>query len=142
MTEQKGKQKNSIKDIVSIATALADYITDRGAVPQQNGACDENFEFYRTLAPYYIRNLPVYDGWGNSYRVYCGEACNGKYGISGCGANDFVVVSYGRDGKKEDWVFDPSNPEAGLYELETLDDFDKDIIIWNEAWIRAPKLKK
>jgi hypothetical protein len=131
-----------MKEITVVCTALGDHITDHGVAPRQEGACDENFEFFRALAPFYVRNLPVYDGWGNAYRVYCSEACNGKYGISGCGPNDFLVVSYGRDRMKEDWVFDPSNPEAGLYELNNLDDFDKDLIIWNGSWIRAPKLKR
>ena len=76
------------------------------------------------------------------YRVYCGEACNGKYGISGCGPDDFVVVSYGRDGKEEDWLYDFNNPKAGLYEVVSLDDFDKDIVMWNGSWIRAPRLRR
>jgi len=142
MTKQRELQRISMKEVTVVCTALADYITDHGIAPRQDGAYDENFEFFRALAPFYVRNLPVYDGWGNAYRVYCGEACNGKYGISGCGIDDFLVVSYGRDRTKEDWVFDPNNPEAGLYELNNLDDFDKDLIIWNGSWIRAPRLKR
>ena len=138
VAEQKGKLRNSMKDIVTVTTALADYITDHGIAPEQNGTYDENIEFCKALSPFYVRNLPIYDGWGNPIRVYCGEACNGKYGISGCGPDDIVVVSYGRDGKKEDWEFDPSNPGAGLYAVEFLDDFNKDIIMWNGSWIRAP----
>ncbi|GAG16576.1 unnamed protein product, partial [marine sediment metagenome] len=51
----------------------------------------------------------------------------------------FIVVSYGRDGKKEDWKFDPENPEAGLIEMKTEDDFNIDIIMWKGYWIRAPR---
>ena len=142
INEQKSKQKNSMKDIVTIATALADYITDHGVAPEQEGTFDENVEFQKALSPFYVRNLPINDGWFNAYRVYCGEACNGKYGISGCGLDDFVVVSYGRDGEKEDWEFDRKNPKAGLYVPETLDDFDKDIVRWNGSWVRAPDFRR
>lgn len=139
ITELKRKQMFSMKDIGTIATALADYVTDNGVLPEQDGLYDENFEFIKALSPYYVRNLPLHDGWGNPYRVYCGEACNGKYGISGCGPDDFVVVSYGRDKKKEDFEFDPIDPGAGLFEIESADDFDKDLIMWNGSWVRAPR---
>ncbi len=142
MTKQKSKQIMTMKEIVTITTALLDYVTDFGIAPEQDGTYDENTEFCRALAPFYIRNLPIHDGWGNNYIVYCGEACNGKYGISGCTSDDIVVVSYGRDGKKEDWEFVPYNPSAGLYELETLDDFDKDIVMWNGSWVRVPRPKR
>jgi len=143
ITEQKAKQRNSMKDIASIATALADYITDHGVSPEQDGTYDENIEFCKALAPFYIRNLPIYDGWGNPFRVYCGEACNDVYrGITGCDYRDFIVVSYGRDGEKEDWEYDPTNSAAGLYELVTLDDFDKDIVMWNGSFVRAPRLRR
>jgi len=138
ITEQKQKQRISMKEIATIATALADYIKDHGVAPEQDGTYDENSEFCKALAPFYVRNLPIYDGWFNAYRVYCGEACNGKYGISGCGPDDFVIVSLGRDGEKEGWEYGRYNPAAGLYELVTLDDFDKDIVMWNGSWIRAP----
>lgn len=142
MTKQRDLQRISMKEITVVCTALADYITDFGIAPKQDGTYDENIELCKALAPFYVRNLPVYDGWGNAYLVYCGEACNGKYGIFGSGPDNFLVLSYGRDRMKEDWRFDPGNPEAGLYELNNLDDFDKDLIIWNGSWIRAPKLKR
>jgi hypothetical protein len=141
ITEQKEKQKSSMREIVMITTALADYITDFGVTPKQDGTYDENGEFCKALAPFYIRNLPIYDGWGNNYRVYCGEACNGKYGISGCGSDDFVVVSYGRDGIKDDWEFDPNNLKAGLYAAESIDNIDKDLVMWNGSWVHAPRIQ-
>lgn len=142
MAAQKKKQIMTMKEIVTITTALADYVTDFGIAPEQDGTYAENTEFCRALAPFYIRNLPIYDAWGNNYIVYCREARNGKYGISGCTSDDIVVISYGRDGKKEDWEFVPYNPGAGLYELEALDDFDKDIVMWNGSWVRVPRPKR
>jgi len=142
ITELKEKQKYTMMEIAMITTALADYVTDNGVPPKQDGPYDENLEFIKALSPFYVRNLPVHDGWFGPYRVYCGEACNGKYGISGCGADDFVVVSYGRDRKKEDFEFNPSNPEAGLFDIESADDFDKDLIMWNGSWVRAPRPRR
>jgi len=142
ITELKEKEKITMMEIAMITTALADYVSDNGVPPKQDGPYDENLEFIKALSPFYVRNLPVHDGWFGPYRVYCGEACNGKYGISGCGADDFVVVSYGRDRKKEDFEFNPSNPEAGLFDIESADDFDKDLIMWNGSWVRAPRPRR
>jgi len=142
ITELKKKQRYTMMDIRTITTALADYVSDNGVAPKQDGPYDENLEFIKALAPFYVRNLPVHDGWFNPYLVYCGEACNGKYGISGCGADDFVVVSYGRDKKKEAFTFNPSNPEAGIFEIESAEDFDKDLIMWNGSWVRAPRPRR
>ncbi len=142
IAELKEKQKYNMKDIMTITTALADYISDNDVLPKQDGIYDENGEFYKVLSPFYVYVLPITDAWGNNFRVYCGEACNGKYGISRCGADDFVVVSYGRDGKKEDFEFNPSDPGAGLFEIESADDFDKDLIMWNGSWVRAPRPKR
>jgi hypothetical protein len=142
ITELKEKLKYNMKDISVITTAMADYITDGNVLPKQDGIYDENSELYKKLSPFYVKVLPIKDTWGNNYRVYCGEACNGKYGISRCGADDFVVVSYGRDGKKEDFEFISYNPGAGLFEIESVDDFDKDLIMWNGSWVRAPRPKR
>ena len=142
IAELKEKQMNTMKDISTISTALADYVTDNGVTPEQDGTFEENEEFINALSPFYVKRLPILDAWGNPFRVYCGEACNGKYGITGCEADDFVVVSYGRDGKKEDFEFDRTNPEAGLFEIESADDFDKDIIMWNGSWVRAPRPRR
>ncbi|MGB2843647.1 MAG: hypothetical protein WBC02_02190 [Candidatus Aminicenantaceae bacterium] len=136
---QKAKQKNSMKDMVVISGSLADYVTDNGITPKQDGIYDRNSEFNKALSPFYVKILPVKDSWGNNFIVYCGKACSGKYGISGAVSDDFVVVSYGRDGKKDNWKFSPSNPEAGLFVVEDIEDFDKDLVAWNGSWIRAPR---
>lgn len=139
---QKAKQKSSMKDIATIAIALADYVTDNGIPPKQNGVYDSNSEFNKALSPFYVKVLPVKDQWGNNFRVYCGRACNGKYGISGAAGDDFVVVSYGRDGKKDSWKFSSSNPGTGLFVVKSIGDFDKDLVMWNGNWIRAPRTSR
>lgn len=136
---QAEKQKITMKNIMTIATGLTDYVTDHGVSPNQEGVYDESSEFYKALCPFYLKILLIKDSWGNNFRVYCGTACNGKYGISDCMADEFIIVSYGMDGKKEAWLFDPSDPEAGFFTILSSDDYNKDLIIWNGSWIRGPK---
>jgi type II secretory pathway pseudopilin PulG len=136
---QKAKVKATQKDMNIIAIALADYITDNGKTPVQNGRLEGNSEFPRALIPIYAKQIPVKDQWGNNFLVYCGEACNGQYGLSGCGVDDFLVVSLAKDGLKENWAYDPSSPDAGIYFHSSIRDFDNDLINYNGTWIRAPQ---
>ena len=131
------RRKKSMKDIIVISKAIADYFTDNEVLPEQDGNYGKNSSFYKALSPFYVKELPIKDGWGNNYLVYCGKACDEQFGFPG-NPDYFLVVSYGRDGKKEDWKFDPGNPEAGLFEAKIEDDFDIDIIMWKGLWIRAP----
>lgn len=136
---ERAKHMSSIKDIIAISTALTEYIIDQGVAPRQFGGYDENSKFYKALSPSYLRIIPIKDKWGNDFRVYCGEGCNDIYrGISGCNSRDFIVVSFGRDGKKEDWEYDPNYPKGGFYDLIPSDNLDKDIVNWNGSFIRAP----
>lgn len=136
---QKDKQIISMKDIATISQAISDYVTDHGAPPRQSGAFDKNGTFYKTLSPFYIKVVPGHDGWGNDLLVFSGKACNGVYeGIKGCTDKDFIVVSFGKDGKKDSWKYNSKNPGAGILELESLDDFDRDLVMWNGTWIKAP----
>jgi len=138
----KDKMIQSMKDVVTISTALADYITDFGFAPTQDGAYEVGDKFCMALSPFYLKEVPVKDPWGGKYVVYCGEAANGKYGIKGCQKDDFVVVCLGRDGKKDDWQYDEANPEAGMFELRSPADFDKDLVMFDGSWVRAPKPKE
>ena len=139
LATQKDKQMISMKDIATISVAISDYVTDHGAPPKQSGAFDKNGTFYKALSPFYIKIVPGHDGWGNDLLVFSGKACNGVYeGIKGCTDKDFIIVSFGKDGKKDRWKYNSKNPGAGLYELESLDDFDRDLIMWNGTWIKAP----
>jgi len=136
---QPEKQKIAMLDITVISTGIADFVIDNGITPKQEGIYSEDSDFYIALSPFYLKELPIKDPWGNNYRVYCSSAGNGIYGISGCVSDDFIVVSYGRDGEKETWEFDAASPEAGIFIVRDSDDFDKDIVMWNGSWIRAPR---
>ncbi len=139
----RAKQLNSMRKITFVNQAMTDYMTDYGVPPGQSGTYTRGAEFDKTLSPFYIKILPISDDWAGNYRVYTGKSGNGIYkGIGGCTDKDILIVSYGRDGKKENWAYDPKNPEAGLYELKSDKDYDKDLVIWNGNWIRAPQIVK
>ncbi len=140
---EKERQLKTMKDIELVNHALSDYVTDYGVAPQQAGQYERASEFHKKLSPFYIRTLPFKDGWGNNFHVYTGKACNGIYdGIKGCTDRDTIVISFGRDGRKENWKYNPKDPEAGIYELTSDKDFDKDFVMWNGKPIRAPRTKK
>jgi len=137
------KQLKTMKEITLINQAMTDYMTDFGVPPEQAGIYLAGSEFNQSLSPFYIKMLPIKDAWDGNYWVYSGKACNSMYeGIEGCTDRDILIVSYGRDGKKENWAYNPKKPEAGLYELRSDKDYDRDLVMWNGNWIRAPQIIK
>ena len=119
------------------------YVFDYKAAPTQAGTYDKASKFNDDLSPFYIKVLPAKDNWGYSFRVYTGKDCNGVYdGIKDCTERDFIIISYGSDGKKENWKFNPKSPQAGIYELNSKKDLDKDLVMLNGIWVRAPIAKK
>ena len=136
---QKAKQKTVMKDILTISTALADFVTDNGTTPVQAGTYDASAAFYDALSPFYIKVLPINDQWGNPYNAYCGADVVGNYGIAAAGGDDFLVASWGRDKTIEGFSFDDSNPELGLFVVNQMAHFNNDLVMWNGSWIRAPR---
>ena len=136
---QKAKQKSTMKDITVISTAVTDYVTDNGITPTQDGTYDATAAFYDALSPFYVKVLPINDQWGNNFMAYCGTACDGNYGISGAAGDDFVISSYARAGALESFSFDANDPEAGLFVVNQAAHFNRDLVMWNGSWIRAPR---
>jgi general secretion pathway protein G len=140
---QKAKQKQTMKDIISIATASTDYVTDHGFAPDegtQSGALSPGCDFADLVSPIYIKICPIYDQWGNPFNVYSGSAVSSAFGIleSTTGPDDIVVASFGKDGVDEGWAYDAENPSAGLYKVAVPSDFMKDLVNINGTWIRGP----
>jgi len=135
---QKAKQKSTMKDIVVMSTAVTDFVTDNGVTPVQNGAYTASSIFYTSLSPFYIKVLPLTDQWGTGFMAYCGTNAN-VYGISGASQDDFVIASYGRAGVVETFTFSAAAPEAGMYVVSQSDHFNRDLVMWNGSWIRAPR---
>jgi len=91
--EQAGKQKRTMADMRSVATALEAYKIDNDAIP---GAPTGSFvpveTIRRTVEPIYIRQLPLVDGWGNTIWFWTD-------------GNSYRIVSAGRDGiLQHDWA--------------------------------------
>lgn len=134
---QKTKQKATMKGIATISTALTDYVTDNGVTMVQNGIYAPGSLFYDGLSPFYIKVLPINDQWGGGYRAFTGSDIS-VYGVTGI-ADDFLVASWGRDKIEEGWAFVDTTPEAGLFIVSQMDHFNRDLVMWNGSWIRAPR---
>lgn len=145
---QKAKQRRTMRDMVGIATACADYVTDVGQAPaagSQAGPLISGSTFIQAISPFYLKNCPLTDQWGNGFVVYTGNAIASRYGIqaSDVGSEDFLIVSLGRDGAdggNMTYTYDRNDPLAGLYNVNDMDDFKNDIINLNGSWIHAPRV--
>jgi len=141
---QKAKQKQTMNDAVTIVTASMNYATDHGRAPDegnQAGELQPGCAFAEGLAPFYFKSCPVYDQWGHNFHVYAGSSIAGVYGIpeDSVSEDDVLVISFGRHGEDEGWTYLPDDTDSGLYTLNSIPDFEKDLINYNGSWIRAPR---
>lgn len=144
---QKAKQKGTMKDVVTVATGAADFITDQGAwanaTPPVTSAGDLTVgcSFIQALSPFYVKIVPVNDQWGEPFKVWLGSgaAVRGVLLVD-VGSDDFMIASWGRDctlGPGPD--YDSTNPTAGMYVVDSTPDFNEDLYNWGGSWIIAPR---
>ena len=119
---QKGKQKATMGDMKSIAMAIESYITDKGYAPK--GKTLE--ELKAELEPFYIKTLPLKDGWGNDLVYYHG---------GGAKQDEYAVGSGGKDGVFDGWE------QKGFYPVAAIQDFNRDIIFANGTFTLGPEVK-
>ena len=139
---QKSKQKATMKDITTIATAITDYVTDQGQAPVgQNGQYSAGDSFYSAICPFYVKVLPTRDKWSQNYLVYTGVNATSQWGCTPATANldDFIIGSTGRNGPTRDGTYNTGDPEAGFFTVSSVEDFDNDLVMWNGNWVLAPK---
>lgn len=140
---QKAKQKGTLKDINSIATALTDFVTDKGTAPSgQSGPLIGGSSIYSALNGFYIKVLPVADQWGAPFNIYCQSAAVVSYGhgITESADDEFVIVSYGRDrAAGPAFTYDPQNPATVYFEITGMVSFNQDVANWSGSWIHVPK---
>jgi type II secretion system protein G len=138
---QKAKQKGTMKDINSIATAITDFITDNGTAPTGvSGPLSTGSPLYADLSGFYLKVLPQNDQWGTPFDIYCGSAAEGVYsGVTNTGVDDFIVASYGRDKSQTAIAFDPLDPATAYFPITGMTSFDNDLVNWSGSWIHAPK---
>ena len=142
---QKAKQKSAMKEMMTVSTAAMDYITDNGTWEgiTQDGQLDAVNDFVTALVPFYVRNVPLNDPWNDGYYVYCGFAAGGIIvaAVDDVGADDFLIISYGRNNTAGDFYpgdYDPAAPDALFYNVRGMSDFDNDLGAWNGNWIAGP----
>ncbi len=145
---QKAKQKETMKQIVHIATACADYLTSMGYAPDsgnQSGPLQAGSNFITSISPFFLKVCPINDQWGNPFRVYTGTAVSTVYNIPAedIGVDDFLIVSLGRDradGGNVNFTYQAENLAAGLYQINSVADFNNDLINLNGSWLHAPRI--
>jgi len=139
----KSKQKSTMKDITTIATATTDYVTDQGEAPVgQSDSYSVGDPFYSALCPFYVKVLPTRDKWSQPYLVYTGVNATGQWGCTpegDAGIDDFIIGSTGRNGPTRDGSYNTSDPEAGFFTVSSMADFNNDLVMWNGTWVLAPK---
>jgi general secretion pathway protein G len=114
---QRSKQKRTMADIRTIATALEAYGTDREREEYPAGTSVEELRSH--LQPTYIKALPALDGWETAYR-YMPLAERG-----------YVIVSAAGDKTFE------SEPDG--YTPGTTHNFDCDIVFANGSFVQYPE---
>lgn len=141
---QKAKQKGTMKDMNSLSTAIMDFITDNGTAPDGVSGALPNDTLTSALVGttgFYLKVLPSNDQWGSPFQVYCGTNVNaaGVSAIADPQADDFVIISYGRNKTSDGVPYDPTNPTSVYFPITGMTSFNEDLCTWNGNWIRAPK---
>lgn len=115
----KSKQKATIGDLKTIGTAIGAYTTDNYVAP-------EDITFGSAAIRYfYIRKFPSSDSWGNPW----------NYIRSNTDTDIYSIASGGRDGVFAGWS------QSGDYIMNSISDFNFDIIFSNGIFTYGPKLK-
>ena len=122
---QRGKQKRTMADMRTLATAIEAYAVDNnnyviatcsaGLFTDPGTAVNDSS--FKLLTPTYIANAPKKDGWGNAL-LYNSPSPQDKYNIT----------SYGRDGVS-----------GGAAKCGTTTDFNDDIIYSNGTFLQWPE---
>ncbi len=117
---QKAKQKATMGDMKSISSAVESYMTDNYIAP---GSLDDTI-----ITSFYIKKIPIADGWGNGW-FYTRAAA---YPF-----DEYSIGSGGRDGSFGG--FDQTQTQP--YIVNSLGNFDNDIIISNGTYTYGPRVK-
>lgn len=124
---QKGKQKATMGDIKTLGTAVESYITDVSMAPG-GGALSLAMQLEVYMEPYFSKQLPVRDSWGEPFHYESGPLGNTQ--------DIYSIISYGRDNQASG--IDPANSN---YIVTSLDGFANDICFSNGTFTYVPKVK-
>ncbi len=136
---QRARQKGTMKDLTTIAGYLMDYTVSTGAAPGWDGsAFTSASSVYTDLVPFYAKAIPSNDQWGNPFAIYSGSDWSSAWlGMDPAGATDsFAVGSSGRDTA---YTFDFSTSGADYYSVDSMADFNNDLVSWNGQFVCSPR---
>ena len=105
----KGKQKRTMADLRTIATAVESYNVDNSAYP----AATDVSSLSPSIRPVYLDSVPPKDGWGHAFVI---QSVSLRY----------TIGSGGKDGGSLIFVGGPTS------------DFDDSIIFSNGAFVQWP----
>ena len=124
---QRAKQKRTMADMRSIATAWEARATDMNkynaagaSYPAIGGVSWDDLNSY--LSPTYIKQFPKTDGWNNAFQY--GLPTGAAWGVA-TAAQSYMIESYGKDGVAEGTIV--GGPTTN---------YDCDIIYSNGAFIQ------
>src|SRR5436853_1384311 len=124
---QRSKQKRTMADIRSIATAWEARATDTnkynaaGAITLPGSNVTSGLS--AILAPTYIKVLPAKDGWGNNWKFLADKPIG-----NGSAAQVYMIISPGKDNAFE------SSPAGGASS-----NFNSDIVYSNGSFLQWPE---
>lgn len=137
---QRARQKGTQKDLVTIATNIADYTVDHGSAPAWDGsAYTRTSSIYTALVPFYIKGIPTTDQWGHNIVINSGSSWSSAWlGMTpSSGSTDEFAV--GSPGRNTSFSFDYSSTGTYYFTVDSMDDFDNDLVLWNGNWVCAPR---
>ncbi len=118
---QKSKQKSTMGDMKSIGTAVESYMTDHYIAPASLD--NAGFGNYRA---FHIKKFPNTDSWGGTWYYIRDAGFQDIYSIGSGGRDNSVVATWSLTGE---------------YIVNSLPDFNNDIIYSNGAFVYGPKVK-
>ena len=126
---QRSKQKRTMADMRSIATAWEARATDTNSYnaagwSKLTAGAPSPTDLMSVLSPTYIRQFPKQDGWGNTWYFGTDVAW-----AASTAAQRYQIISFGRDGSE-------GTPEADNTKTT---DFDCDIAYENGSFLQWPE---
>jgi len=116
---QRSKQKRTMADIRSLATAIEAYKIDHNALPVGSSVSTVKAQ----LIPTYIKAVPEQDGWTHPLRYGCDPAGQ---------CDHYTLASAGKDG-----VFE--NDDLTAYHRGSTTNFDCDIVYRDGEFVQDPE---
>ena len=116
---QRAKQKRSLADMRTVATALESYAVEEAAYPDATSMDDLS----PLLVPKYVEQVPAVDGWGTELRYACWPAGE---------CRSYALISAGSDK-----TFEHDSVED--YAAGTTKSFDADIVFTDGRFLQYPE---